>query len=49
MVTFLLFTFLLSYERLKTYFQTSAQEINAILGHFHILKQIAQKRLEKPG
>ena len=31
--------FLLSYERLKTYFQTSVQEIGANLGHFPILKQ----------
>ena len=35
----LFFTFLLSYERLKTYFPTSAQEISAIFGHFPILKQ----------
>ena len=28
-----------SYERLKTYFRTSAQEISAILGHFPILIQ----------
>ena len=35
----LFFTFLLSYERLKTYLPTSAQEISAILGHFPILKQ----------
>ena len=33
------FTFLLSYGRWKTYSQTSAQEISAILGHFHILQQ----------
>ena len=37
MVTFI-FTFFLSYERLKTNFRTSAQEISAILGHFPILK-----------
>ena len=28
-----------SYDRLKLYFQTSAQEISAILGYFPILKQ----------
>ena len=28
-----------SYERLKPYFLTSAQEISAILGYFPILKQ----------
>ena len=33
----LFFTFLLSYERLKAHFQTSAKEICAILGHFPIL------------
>ena len=32
-------TFLLSYDRLKLHFQTSAQEISAILGYFPILKQ----------
>ena len=36
MVTFTFHIFL-SYETLKTYFQTSAQEIRAILGHFPIL------------
>ena len=36
MVSFLT---LLSYERLKLYFQTSAQEISAILEYFPILKQ----------
>lgn len=34
-----LLKYLLSYERLKTYFQTSGQEICAILGFFPILKQ----------
>ena len=29
----------IQYERLKPYFQTSAQEISAILGYFPILKQ----------
>ena len=38
MVTFI-FHILLSYERLETYFPTSAEEISAILGHFPILKQ----------
>ena len=38
MVTFI-FHILLSYERLSTYFQTSTQEISAILGHFPILVQ----------
>ena len=37
----------LSYERLKTYLQTGAQEISVILGHFEAA--ITQKRLEKPG
>ena len=45
----LFFTFLLSYERLKTYFPTSAQEISAILGHSHFEAAITQKRLEKQG
>ena len=35
----LIFTFLWSYEQLKTYFQASSQEICAILIIFHILKQ----------
>ena len=36
MVTLIL---LLRYEHLKPYFQTSAQEISAILEYFPILKQ----------
>ena len=39
MVTLISHTLLLRYERLKPYFQTSAQEISAILGYFPILKQ----------
>ena len=39
MLLLLFFTFLLSYERLKTYFQTSPQKVSAILRHFSILKQ----------
>ena len=45
----LFFPFLLSYERLRTYFQTSAQVISAILATFEA--GITQKRLdhEKPA
>ena len=45
MVTFVL-TFLLSYERLKTYSQTSAQEIGAILGHFIYPYSVFQFQLD---
>ena len=38
-----------SYECLKTYFQTSAQEICANLGLSHFEAAITQKPLEKPG
>ena len=38
---------LLKYERLKPYFQTSAQEISAIFSHFEAA--ITQKLYEKPG
>ena len=42
--------FLLSYERLKTYFQTSAQEICVNLGLFPILKQqLLKNRLKNQG
>ena len=36
MVT-VIFPIFVEYERLKTYFQTSTQEISAILGYFPIL------------
>ena len=37
MVT-LIYHVVVEYERLKPYFQTSAQEISAILGYFPILQ-----------